>query len=84
MSITHPLVYLYAVLNASRWPHSVVLEKEGANDGLVSVESSKWVRCVKNIWAKLNCYHMQGTYLGTLENVSHLDLVRPFYCLPLS
>lgn len=26
-----------------RWPHSVILEKEGPNDGLVSVESSKWV-----------------------------------------
>ncbi|KAF9508264.1 hypothetical protein BS47DRAFT_1366065 [Hydnum rufescens UP504] len=24
------------------WPHSVILEKEGPNDGLVSVESSKW------------------------------------------
>ena len=26
-----------------RWPHSVILEKEGPNDGLVSVESAKWV-----------------------------------------
>ena len=25
------------------WPHSVILEKEGPNDGLVSVNSSKWV-----------------------------------------
>ena len=31
-------------LTKYRWPHSVVLEKEGPNDGLVSVESSKWVR----------------------------------------
>jgi hypothetical protein len=34
------------------------MEKEGPNDGLVSVESSKW-----------------GQYLGTLEDVNHLDLV---------
>jgi hypothetical protein len=27
-----------------RWPHSIILEREGPNDGLVSVESSKWVR----------------------------------------
>jgi len=26
-----------------RWPHSVILEKEGPNDGLVSIESAKWV-----------------------------------------
>lgn len=31
---------------------------EGPNDGLVSVESSKW-----------------GEYKGTLDNVSHLDLI---------
>jgi len=36
----------------------VILEKEGPNDGLVSVESAKW-----------------GTYVGTVEDVSHLDLV---------
>jgi len=41
-----------------RWPHSVMLEKEGNNDGLVSVESAKW-----------------GTYLGTLQDVNHLDLI---------
>ncbi|KAF4573100.1 hypothetical protein EYR36_007610 [Pleurotus pulmonarius] len=41
-----------------KYPHSVVLEKEGPNDGLVSIESAKW-----------------GTYLGTLEDVNHLDLV---------
>ncbi|KAF8519103.1 alpha/beta-hydrolase [Hysterangium stoloniferum] len=50
--------YVPGLIDTWRWPHSVVLEKEGPNDGLVSVESSKW-----------------GTYLGTLENVSHLDLV---------
>jgi hypothetical protein len=26
-----------------RWPHSVILEKEGPADCLVSVKSSKWV-----------------------------------------
>jgi hypothetical protein len=29
-------------MNDRRWPHSVILEKEGPNDGLVSVESAKW------------------------------------------
>jgi len=46
------------LIDTWKWPHSVVLEKEGPNDGLVSVESSKW-----------------GTYLGTLSDVNHLDLV---------
>ncbi|KAF8578410.1 alpha/beta-hydrolase [Ramaria rubella] len=50
--------YEPGLIDTWRWPHSVVLEKEGPNDGLVSVESSKW-----------------GVYLGTLDNVSHLDLV---------
>lgn len=36
----------------------MISEKEGDNDGLVSVTSAKW-----------------GEYLGTLENVNHLDLV---------
>ncbi|KAH8119938.1 alpha/beta-hydrolase [Phellopilus nigrolimitatus] len=46
------------LIDAFKWPHSVIMEKEGPNDGLVSVASSKW-----------------GTYLGTLEDVNHLDLV---------
>jgi len=46
------------ILDTFRWPYTVILEKEGPNDGLVSVKSSKW-----------------GTYLGTLEDVNHLDLV---------
>ncbi len=29
-----------------RWPHTVILEKEGLNDGLVSIESAKWVSLV--------------------------------------
>lgn len=28
--------------NTWKWPHSVILPIEGANDGLVSVESAKW------------------------------------------
>ncbi|KAI0034131.1 Alpha/Beta hydrolase protein, partial [Vararia minispora EC-137] len=46
------------LIDTWKWPHSVILENEGPNDGLVSVESSKW-----------------GTYLGTLTDVNHLDLV---------
>lgn len=30
------------LLDTFRWPHSVVLAKEGPNDGLVSVNSAKW------------------------------------------
>lgn len=41
-----------------RYSHNVIQKLEGENDGLVSVESSKW-----------------GDYKGTLENVSHLDLI---------
>ncbi|KIY45804.1 alpha/beta-hydrolase, partial [Fistulina hepatica ATCC 64428] len=50
--------YEPGLIDTWKWPHSVVLKNEGPNDGLVSVESSKW-----------------GTYLGTLEDVNHLDLV---------
>ena len=41
-----------------RKSHQIVEAIEGPNDGLVSVESSKW-----------------GSYKGTLDNVSHLDLI---------
>lgn len=51
-------VYDPGLIDTWKWPHSVILEREGPNDGLVSVESSKW-----------------GTYLGTLSQVNHLDLV---------
>jgi triacylglycerol lipase len=51
-------VYNPGLIDTWKWPHSVILEKEGPNDGLVSVESAKW-----------------GTYVGTVEDVSHLDLV---------
>jgi triacylglycerol lipase len=50
--------YEPGLIDTWKYPHSVIMEKEGANDGLVSVESSKW-----------------GQYLGTLEDVNHLDLV---------
>lgn len=51
-------VYSPGLIDTWKWPHSVVLEKEGPNDGLVSIESAKW-----------------GTYLGTVQDVNHLDLV---------
>lgn len=41
-----------------RKSHSIVMAAEGPNDGLVSVQSSRW-----------------GKYQGTLDNVSHLDLI---------
>lgn len=45
-------------LSVFRKSHKIIEAVEGANDGLVSVESSRW-----------------GQYKGTLENVSHLDLI---------
>ncbi|KAJ4484907.1 Alpha/Beta hydrolase protein [Lentinula edodes] len=51
-------VYEPGLVDTWKWPHSVVLEREGPNDGLVSVQSAKW-----------------GKYMGTLQNVNHLDLV---------
>ena len=30
------------LLDTFRYPHTVILAKEGPNDGLVSVESAKW------------------------------------------
>ncbi|PFH57814.1 hypothetical protein XA68_14543 [Ophiocordyceps unilateralis] len=41
-----------------RLPHRIIEQAEGPNDGLVSVESSRW-----------------GTYEGTIDGVSHLDLI---------
>ncbi|KAH8747441.1 Alpha/Beta hydrolase protein [Diaporthe sp. PMI_573] len=46
------------LLSPFRASFNVLSKEEGPNDGLVSVDSSKW-----------------GTYKGTLENVSHLDLI---------
>lgn len=34
--------YEPGLIDTWKWPHSVILEKEGPNDGLVSVESAKW------------------------------------------
>ncbi|TYJ58737.1 hypothetical protein B9479_000573 [Cryptococcus floricola] len=30
------------LIDTFKWPHSIILGKEGANDGLVSVKSAKW------------------------------------------
>lgn len=46
------------LLSPFRASYGVILDEEGPNDGLVSVDSAKW-----------------GTYKGTLEGVSHLDLI---------
>lgn len=35
--------YEPSLLDPFRWPHGVILTKEGQNDGLVSIESAKWV-----------------------------------------
>ena len=37
-------VYDPGLIDTWKYPHSVILEQEGPNDGLVSVESAKWVR----------------------------------------
>ncbi|EKM61294.1 uncharacterized protein PHACADRAFT_84056, partial [Phanerochaete carnosa HHB-10118-sp] len=50
--------YEPGLIDTWKWSHSVIFEKEGPNDGLVSLKSARW-----------------GTYLGTLEDVNHLDLV---------
>nr|GAT47848.1 predicted protein [Mycena chlorophos] len=50
--------YQPGLIDTWKWPHSVVLEHEGENDGLVSVASAQW-----------------GKYCGTIQNVSHLNLV---------
>lgn len=34
--------YEPGLIDTWKWPHSIILEKEGPNDGLVSVESAKW------------------------------------------
>ncbi|EJF66902.1 alpha/beta-hydrolase [Dichomitus squalens LYAD-421 SS1] len=35
-------VYEPGLIDTWKWPHSVVYEKEGPNDGLVSLQSAKW------------------------------------------
>jgi triacylglycerol lipase len=44
-----------------RQPHRILMETEGPNDGLVSVESSRWGG--------------EAGYKGTLVDVNHLDLI---------
>ncbi|KAF2169225.1 hypothetical protein M409DRAFT_64963 [Zasmidium cellare ATCC 36951] len=46
------------LLSVFRKSHDVIAKVEGPNDGMVSVESSRW-----------------GEYKGTLNHVSHLDLI---------
>ena len=46
------------ITSVFRQSHKIILREQGDNDGLVSIDSSKW-----------------GTYKGTLDNVSHLDLM---------
>ncbi len=58
---------MLAAVCFDRWPHSIVLEKEGPNDGLVSLQSAQWVRnsirdvlyCSRrSIYASLtSCFH---------------------------
>ena len=52
----------------------MILEKEGPNDGLVSVRSAQWV-CSYHRPNYRRVNSLQGKYLGTLEDVNHLDLV---------
>ncbi|KAL1951466.1 hypothetical protein VTO73DRAFT_615 [Trametes versicolor] len=35
-------VYEPGLIDTWKWPHSIVLEKEGPNDGLVSLKSARW------------------------------------------
>ncbi|KAI0961950.1 hypothetical protein AcV7_000914 [Taiwanofungus camphoratus] len=35
-------VYEPGLIDTWKWPHSVIMEKEGPNDGLVSLKSAKW------------------------------------------
>jgi triacylglycerol lipase len=66
------------LIDTWKWPHTVILEKEGPNDGLVSVESSKWVECSPLFGmtgSGTDFLVDKGTYLGTLQDVNHLDLV---------
>lgn len=49
------------IFSVFRVSHDLMYELEGANDGLVSVASSKWGG--------------EDGYKGTLMNVTHLDLI---------
>ncbi|KAF8755983.1 Alpha beta-hydrolase [Rhizoctonia solani] len=55
--------------------HKIIMQKEGPNDGLVSVKSA---RCEWRIYARnrgIAKRTIRGTYLGTLDGVNHLELV---------
>ncbi|KAH9065676.1 Alpha/Beta hydrolase protein [Lactarius vividus] len=70
--------YNPGLIDTWKWPHSVVFEREGPNDGLVSVESAKWASRHSPLCVRIGPNHfifIQGTYLGTVEDVNHLDLV---------
>lgn len=52
-------VYDPGFVDTWKWSHSVVLEKEGLNDGLVSVNSAKWVgafHCTSNCHLQFMSY----------------------------
>ena len=68
-----------------RLPWSIIFEKEGENDGLVSVESAMWGNYkvgfdeIEALGLVTNVY----TYCqATLENVNHLDLECFPHCTP--
>ncbi|KAF9204155.1 hypothetical protein BGZ49_005628 [Haplosporangium sp. Z 27] len=50
--------YQPGLFSRFRFPWKVINDREGPNDGLVSVESSKW-----------------GTYVRTIPNADHMDLM---------
>lgn len=61
-----------------RLPWSIIFEKEGENDGLVSVESAMWGNykvCFDGTEALRLDTNIYTYYQATLENVNHLDLV---------
>lgn len=51
------------------------MSQEGPNDGLVSVKSAKWVCGGQGVQLFTDKYAKKGKYLGTLNDVNHLDLV---------
>lgn len=58
--------YAPGFVDTWKYPHSVILEKEGDNDGLVSVESAKWVRLTLSL-------HFLGrdTHVGDVTGKIH-------------
>ncbi|KAF9976041.1 hypothetical protein BGZ73_009200 [Actinomortierella ambigua] len=55
---SYAAAYQPGLFSRFRFPWGVIMEREGPNDGLVSVESARW-----------------GTYIRTIENADHLDLM---------